>query len=489
MAQAYLNYLVPVSVENGVFVFAIRLKAAKNWIEERYLSCIREAVSAVLGSPHGVLIELDDTLVKQTPSHQVRTSAEENSPASPSLGQHSQTTTSYQQEGPSTINASAHNSSLVQNNPNSTQTFSLDQSVSKPLGGSSSDIASMGTGLESVFALDDNNQSAAAVEKNSRYTFSNYVKGESNMLAFNTSLGVAEHPGQLYNPLFIHGKSGLGKTHLLLAIKNYINKYSPESRVVYAPTSELVSDFTNAMTGGHSIDKFKDKYHFCDILLLDDVQTLEGKVETSNALFEIFNMFTGRGKQIVLSADRSPMEINLDERFTSRFSQGIKADIQPPNYEMKLAIINNYKSYCCNNLNIAEVAFSDEAIQKIIELSGSNIRELEGAVINLIVSSQSRSGGNILSPVTVDDVSSTLGNSFFHKNTHRIDCDMVIKAVESFFSVSREELFSEKRSKNISHPRQVAMYLIRRHTDMSYPEIGDSFNKDHTTAMYADRNI
>jgi chromosomal replication initiator protein len=191
----------------------------------------------------------------------------------------------------------------------------------------------------------------------------------------------------------------------------------------------------------------------------------------------------------VLSADRSPIEINIDERFTSRFAQGIIADIQPPNYEMKAAIFKNYKRYYCSFLSIPEVDFTEEAIQKIVELSGSNIRELEGAVNLLIVDDFYRPNGDSLTPIACDDVERVLGNSFFHKNTRRVDLDMVMKAVESYFKVSRTELMSEKRSKNISHPRQIAMHLIRRYTDMSYPEIGDSFNKDHTTVMYADKNI
>jgi chromosomal replication initiator protein len=156
---------------------------------------------------------------------------------------------------------------------------------------------------------------------------------------------------------------------------------------------------------------------------------------------------------------------------------------------MKTAILKNYKRYYCNFLNIPEIKFSDEAVQKIVELSGSNIRELEGAIINLIGYASFRPESDRYSLITIKDVEDVLGSSFFHKNTRRIDSDMVIRAVESYFKVSKAELVSEKRSKNISHPRQVAMYLIRRYTDMSYPEIGINFNKDHTTVMYADKNI
>jgi chromosomal replication initiator protein len=346
-----------------------------------------------------------------------------------------------------------------------------------------------GSALSSVFAPDNQTQSSLGAELYSRFNFSNYVMGESNEFAYKAALRVAEAPGLYFNPLFIYGRSGLGKTHLLLSIKNYINTYLLDKRVVYAPITEFINDFTNALAENRDLTNFKRKYHTCDVLLIDDVQNLEGKTGTTDALFEIFNMFIESRKQIVLSADRSPVDINIDERFTSRFAQGITADIQPPNYEMKTAILKKYKSYYCNFLNIPEVEFPDEVIQKIVELSGSNIRELEGAVSNLIVYVSYKPDGETITPLTYGDVESVLGNSFFHKNTRRVDFDMVIKAVESYFKISRDELRSEKRSKNISHPRQVAMYLIRRYTDMSYPEIGDVFKKDHTSVIYAVKNI
>ena len=475
MAKAFLDYLMPASFDEDRFVFSIRLTHAKKWIEDHYLSYIEEAVTSTLGGPRTIIINLVDEMAEQSPAPtDISSDAQAPSKATEDIAEQP----SAQLSPPPSIQPVS-----------SQQYISQPETVPSPVSTSYHETTNMNTGLSSVFAPDIQTQESTSSEQDSRFLFSNFVMGDSNELACKTSQRVAEAPGLYFNPLFIFGKSGLGKTHLLLSIKNYINTYLLDKRVVYSPITGFVNDFTNAIAGDRDLTSFKSKYHTCDILLIDDVQYLEGKVGTTDALFEIFNMFIENKKQIVLSADRSPSEINLDERFTSRFAQGITVDIQPPNFEMKTAILKHYKRYYCDFLNISEIDFSDEAIQKIVELSGSNIRELEGAVSNLIVSFSCKKDGKNSSPVSCDDVEEILGNSFFHKNIRRVDKDMVIRAVESYFKVSRDELLSDKRSKNISHPRQVAMYLIRRYTDMSYPEIGESFNKDHTTVMYADKNI
>jgi chromosomal replication initiator protein len=469
LAKVYLNYLVPVSLDERQLTFAVRLLQAKMWIEERYLSYIGESVAAVLESPRAIVLVVDETIDQAL----ARTGTGLTPLAPSDVLPAASLTASF----PAVLSAPLQ----------AAVPASLPLSSSVP--GAMAESSTLGIGLSSVFAPDAQTPPMGMVEPDSRFNFSNYVMGNSNEFAYKASFRVAEAPGLYFNPLFIYGRSGLGKTHLLLSIRNYINTYLLDKRVVYVPTTEFVNDFTNAMAGDRDLTSFKLKYHTCDVLLIDDVQKLEGKEGTTDALFEIFNMFIESKKQIVLSADRSPVEINLDERFTSRFAQGITADIQPPNYEMKIAILKNYKRYYCNFLNMQEIVFTDEAIQRIVELSGSNIRELEGAVSNLIVSVSCRLDSQRLMPVSCDDVESVLGNSFFHIHTRRVDMDMVMRAVESYFKVSHTELLSEKRSKNISHPRQIAMYLIRRFTDMSYPEIGDSFNKDHSTVIYADRNI
>lgn len=476
LAKVYLDYLIPISYTENSFLFATRLLQAKSWIEERYLYIIEEALSLITGSPLSVSITIDETA-----SH---SGVDQNPSTTPQASSFSQSQTTY----PNQVPLEASPIPKQQHSPHSTEQFTQINSSPSSLPNTPPPYQNQSTGVSTVFAHDEVEQTPPSREE-SRFTFNDYVVGDSNKFAYSTALGVAESPGLKFNPLFIYGRSGLGKTHLLLAIKNYVSTYHPNKRVVYAPTSEFVNDFTNAMAGDRDLTSFKRKYHTCDVLLIDDVQNLEGKEGTTDALFEIFNLFIDHQKQIVLSADRSPREIKLDERFTSRFAQGITADIQPPNFEMKSAILQSYKRYYCNFLSIPEVDFTDEAIQQIVDLSGTNIRELEGAITNLIVFASYRPDNQKNIPLTCEDITNVIGTSFFHKNTRRIDTNMVMGAVESYFSVSREELLSDKRSKNISHPRQVAMYLLRRYTDMSYPDIGDSFNKDHTTAIYADKNI
>lgn len=511
LAKVWLDYLVPVSYDDTQIVFAVKLLQAKIWIEDRYLPYIIDAVAEASGAVREIVIVVDDSLGMSLTANTTGTAVTSGTggmaggvaadgPAGMPAGMAA--------PAAGTVTAGAQSAQTTQSGvtPAAVTPGGLGAATARDvrdnqaaligqaqhLGASpvlSRDAAALGSNLSSFFSSEPMPQQSAGVEPHARMNFSNYVMGDSNEFAYKASRGVAESPGLYFNPLFIYGKSGLGKTHLLISIKNYINTRLPEKRVVYAPITEFINDFTNTMAGDRDLTSFHLKYQTCDVLLIDDVQNIEGKEGTTNALFELFNIFIDNRKQIVLSADRSPVEINIDERYTSRFSQGVTADIQPPNYEMKTAILKNYKRYCCNFLNIPEVNFSDEAVQKIVELSGSNIRELEGAVSNLIVYVSLKPSEEYLIPVTIDDVERVLGKSFFHKTSRPINFDMVIKEVESYFNVSRDELLSEKRSKNISHPRQVAMYLIRRYTDMSYPEIGDSFHKDHTTVIYADKNI
>ena len=472
LAKAWLSYLVPVSYDENQIVFAVRLQQAKNFIEERYLPYIIEAIAAVLGSPREVVLIIDETLGQYVAA---AATVSTGIPPGP-MG----TTNPVG----STINVTQGTSPVAAPVGVSGATSSF-----QAVGTAAHDNPGRSSGLSSIFAQDTPSPPPPVSEPQSRLVFKNYVVGNSNSIAYSTALRVAENPGLYINPLFIHGKSGLGKTHLLRSIENYIKSYSLEKRVVYSPINDFISDYVNAIAEDRNLTSFKFKYHTCDVLLIDDVQILEGKEGTTDALFEIFNMFYENKKQIVLSADRSPIEINIDERYTSRFAGGVTAEIHPPNYEMKTAILKNYRRYCCSFLNIPEVSFEDEAIQRIVELSGSNIRELEGAVNSLIAFASSSDERDIHTPISFSDVERILGDSFFHQYTRSVDFDMVVRAVESYFKISRAELLSEKRSKNITHPRQVAMFLIRRYTDMSYPEIGDGFNKDHTSVMYADRQI
>jgi chromosomal replication initiator protein len=320
-------------------------------------------------------------------------------------------------------------------------------------------------------------------------TFESFVVGDANQLAFSMALHVAKAPGYIMNPLFIYGKSGLGKTHLLLSIRHYVQEHSPGLNVVYVQTNELISEYSQSARRGDFGD-FNLKYYTADVFLLDDVQSLERRYETTNTVFEIFNRLRNNDKQVVLSADRAPNEIDLHERFLSRFNSGVIADVQPPSYETKLTIFSNYLDYCCRRFGRDDVRslVRPDVVEYIVSLSGSNIRELEGAATNLVWNLVSDSSGRYL-PITPEEAMGIVGNHFRRLESKSIGVAAIQKEVEGFYNVSHADIISSRRSQDISHPRQVAMYLCRFLTAESLPTIGRAFNKDHTAVMYAYNNI
>lgn len=317
----------------------------------------------------------------------------------------------------------------------------------------------------------------------SEYSFDNFVVGESNRYAYSMALSVAENPGltQL-NPLFIYGKSGLGKTHLLRAIQNYVSSNYSEMKTVYVDSTELVNDYTNAAIrgGGEEYNTFMQRYMDADMVFIDDVQNLQGKNETLNVVFQIFKHFTDRGKQVVLSADRSPKNLSIDPRLQSRFNQGTPCDIQAPEMETKLGIIKQYiKDYKTKSQFTFEL--SPEIQEYVAQISGSNIRELKSAINRIILYSHSMGKTTI----SIEEVSQLLKDHFSGGPSRRIQVSDIQNAVEEFFHISHADLIGSKRSANISHARQVAVYLCRTMIDIPFTSIGKEFgNRDHTTIMY-----
>jgi chromosomal replication initiator protein len=235
---------------------------------------------------------------------------------------------------------------------------------------------------------------------------------------------------------------------------------------------------------------FRHKYYSCDVLLLDDVQILEGKESTTNALFDIFNIFIDQQKQIVLSADRAPNELALDERFTSRFAQGLTAGIQPPSFEMKMAIFNNFENYYCSLIGKSDIFIPQEVANHIIDLSGSNIRELEGAAQSICFAISSRKDSNQPANISIEEAEQIVGKVFLRGESKQVNIRNIQQEVEQHFNISHSDMIGPLRSKNITYPRQVAIYLARRLTRKSYPEIAKLFgNKDHSTAIYACNNV
>jgi chromosomal replication initiator protein len=311
-----------------------------------------------------------------------------------------------------------------------------------------------------------------------RFTFDAFVIGPSNRFAHAAALAVAETPARAYNPLFIYGESGLGKTHLLHAIGHYTGDNHPGLSVRYVSVETFTNEFINALRDG-GIRSFKDRYRSTDILLIDDIQMLEGREQTQEEFFHTFNALQESGKQIVISSDRPPSAIKtLEDRLRSRFEMGLITDVQPPDLELRIAILR--KRVMTDGYQIRD----PEVLSFIAARVSTNVRQLEGALIRVVAHS-SISGR----PVTVDLAQEVL-TDLFPAGGGEVRIDVIQEAVARHFSITLDELVGEKRTKRVVMPRQVAMYLSRELTDASLPTIGRAFGgRDHTTVIYAVQKV
>jgi chromosomal replication initiator protein len=313
-----------------------------------------------------------------------------------------------------------------------------------------------------------------------RHTFDTFVAGDSNRLAYACALAVAETPVFKYNPLFIYGGSGLGKTHLLQAIGHYISTYYPHQRVRYIDAQHMVDEFTDAIRS-KGMDGFRRRYRENDVLLVDDVQALISKRETQEEFFRTFKILHDGHKQIVLTSDRPPYELEtLHERLISRFNNGMIADINPPELETRVAILKK-------RLELeGGIPVPAEVLNLIAERASGNVRELEGALIRVKAYALLTSDKTI----TVDLARDVLKGMFPERVARPISIQTIQNEVCRFYNLSMIDIVSNKRSQNIVFPRQVAMYLARELTDMSLPRIGAEFGgKDHTTVIHATAKI
>ncbi len=323
---------------------------------------------------------------------------------------------------------------------------------------------------EETWVTEHNSAQAANATVNTRYSFATFVVGASNRLAHAACMAVAENPARAYNPLFLYGGVGLGKTHLLHAIGNKV--HTQGLNVLYVSSEEFTNDLINAIRT-HTTQAFREKYRRTDVLLIDDIQFIAGKESTQEEFFHTFNTLHGQDKQIVISSDRPPKAMNtLEERLRSRFEWGLTVDIQPPDLETRMAILRS-------KAERAGKRVPDGIMETIARLVQSNIRELEGALTRVLAFSE-LSG----LPLSGQVVSAALADLLPQRG--EIKSDDVVRVVAKTFGITPERLLGRDRSQEVALPRQVAMYLLRQEANISLPQIGEALGgRDHTTVMYA----
>lgn len=457
--NAFFSRLHPQAMSEGFLMITADNDFIKTWIERHYIEFIKKATLDIYNTPYTIVIEVDSTEVRN---------------------ENINNSSSY--EEPQTIQENKTNEPLISNGLRDKKSLTPNQITEA----SDKSVKEIFLELPEISEKSEESIQRPA----SSLTFENFVIGDSNRIAYSMAVAVSEMPGKAHlNPLFIYGKSGLGKTHLLRAIQNYISETLPHLQTVYVDSAELLSDYTDA-SAAHDKEKssyknFKNKYEEADVLLIDDVQYLQGKKQTLDIVFQIFNKLTTQGKQVILSADRAPKNIDIDERYISRFNSGGTFDIQPPEIETKLGIVKSFIEDYKENEGLSQFTISDEIQIFIAENSSSNIRELKSAVTKVIYQMTFLDQPNI----NIDDVRDLLKNHFSGGPSKRLTVGDIQKEVETFYKISHADLVGTKRSKNIIHPRQVSMYLCRQMLDIPFNDIGKKFNKDHSTVMYSVSNV
>lgn len=310
------------------------------------------------------------------------------------------------------------------------------------------------------------------IQFNPKYTFDSFVVGPNNRFAHAASLAVADAPAKKYNPLFIYGGVGLGKTHLMHAIAQHILRKDPTKKVVLLSSEQFLNEFLDAIQNKTNV-QFRNKYRNADVLLIDDIQFIAGKNETQNEFFHTFNALQGSNKQIILTSDKPPKEIpHLEDRLRSRFSLGLICDISMPDLETRLAILR--KKAKEENYQV-----SNEILNYIAENIESNIRELEGLLLKVMALNEFYN-----KPLTLDLVKKQL-KDIIDISDKKISMDLITKVVCDYYNISKADILSKRRTKNIAFPRQISMYLSRELTDSSLPAIGDYYGgRDHSTVIH-----
>ena len=448
--NAFFSRLQPQAMSDGFIMLTADNDFIKTWIERHYTNYIRQALRDIYGIDYTVAIEVDinQESVQKT--------------ASPVVEQAARQTQNVREE--------------EKQAPKEPVEVKQEESIKEP----DFSEAKRNGGFADV-----------QISPSSTLTFENFVIGESNRMAYSMAVAVAEEPGRpLLNPLFIYGKSGLGKTHLMRAIQNYTAETRPDLKTVYVDSADFLNGFVEA-TVAHdkeksSFKKFKDRYEEADILLIDDIQFLQGKEQTLDIVFQLFNTLVGEGRQVVLSADRAPKNIVMDERYQSRFNSGGTFDIQPPEIETKFGIIKSFVEEYRTSSGQESFELSEEIERYIAENSSSNIRELKSAVTKVIYAMNAFNKQDI----STEEVSRLLENHFSGGTMKKLTIADIQGEVERYYGVSHTDLIGQKRSRKIVYARQIAIYLSRNLLDLPYNDIAKKYGgRDHTTIMYSVTNV
>lgn len=318
---------------------------------------------------------------------------------------------------------------------------------------------------------------SSSMDFNPQYNFDSFVVGPSNRFAHSAAIAVSNHPGDVYNPLFIYGPPGVGKTHLLYAIANDIRKKNPDANIVYIKGDQFTNELIAAIQGGKNIE-FHNKYREADLFLVDDVQFIAGKESTQEEFFHTFNKLYESHKQIVMTSDRKPGDmLTLEDRLRTRFEWGLLADIQPPDYETRMAIIKNKSAQM-------GLAFTDDVSNYIAVNITNNIRQIEGTVKKILAYQELNN-----MPLDLPNVSRAIEDMFTVEGNTLPTPGLIITQVANFYTIDEALLRGSQKSKGIAEARSVAMYLIRKLTNLSLPDIGTEFSKDHSTVLYNIRKV